>query len=37
MALGTQDSALVTGASSSIGEATVRALRAEGVVVHAAA
>ena len=37
MALGKNTTALVTGASSGIGEATVRALRAEGVIVHAAA
>ena len=37
MALGKNMAALVTGASSGIGEATVRALRAEGVIVHAAA
>ncbi len=37
MPLGSSDVALVTGASSGIGEATVRALRARGVTVHAAA
>lgn len=37
MAVGSENSALVTGASSGIGEATVRAFRAQGVVVHAAA
>ena len=37
MTLGKNDTALVTGASSGIGEATVRALRAQGVIVHAAA
>ena len=37
MALDKTFTALVTGASSGIGEATVRALRKEGVVVHAAA
>ena len=37
MALGKNMTALVTGASSGIGEATVRALRAEGAIVHAAA
>ncbi len=37
MTLSADHSALVTGASSGIGEATVRALRAQGVQVHAAA
>lgn len=37
MAVGSENSALVTGASSGIGEATVRAFREQGVVVHAAA
>ena len=37
MSLSSTDSALVTGASSGIGESTVRALRNKGVVVHAAA
>ena len=37
MALSEQDTALVTGASSGIGEATVRALRDHQVMVHAAA
>lgn len=37
MALGSGDTALVTGASSGIGAATVRALRAHGVEVHAVA
>lgn len=37
MAIDEHTTALVTGASSGIGEATVRALRAKGVVVHAAA
>ena len=37
MALDQGTTALVTGASSGIGEATVRALREKGVVVHAAA
>lgn len=37
MAIGETDTALVTGASSGIGEATVRALREHGVVVYAAA
>ena len=37
MSIGENTTALVTGASSGIGEATVRALREKGVVVHAAA
>ena len=37
MALSSEDTALVTGASSGIGEATVRALCEAGAVVHAAA
>ncbi|MEE9413918.1 MAG: SDR family oxidoreductase [Acidimicrobiales bacterium] len=37
MSLSSNDTALVTGASSGIGAATVRALRERGVVVHAAA
>jgi NADP-dependent 3-hydroxy acid dehydrogenase YdfG len=37
MTLSQADTALVTGASSGIGEAIVRALRSRGVIVHAAA
>lgn len=37
MSIGETDTALVTGASSGIGEATVRALREKGVTVYAAA